>query len=89
MGSLKDNLSTMDTRSWPDIHYLISMSHDIFVMFDDDDGVTEVDELSEIVDEETTITWVKSDRGFIEDVGDTFESSADLSRETDTLRFAA
>lgn len=77
----------MDTRSGSDIDYLISISHDIFVMFDNYHRVSEVYQFSQIIEEESAVSWVESDRRLIQDIGDSFESRTHLCREPDTLRF--
>lgn len=41
----------MDTCSRSYIHYLISISHDIFVMFDNYHCVSEIHQFSQIVEE--------------------------------------
>lgn len=75
----------MDTRSRSYIDYLISISHDIFVMFDNYDRISEIHQLPQIVEEETTITRMESDRWFIEDIGNSLKSRPYLGRETDSL----
>mgnify|MGYP001413852388 CR=1 FL=1 len=75
----------MDTGSGSDIDYLISIPHDIFVMFDNDNRVPEIHQFSEIIEQETTIPRMETDRGFVEDIGDSFESRTHLCRETDSL----
>lgn len=79
----------MDTRSWSDINDFISISHDIFVMFDNYDRIPEIHQFPQIVEEETTITRMEADRGFIEDIGNSLESRPYLGRESDTLRFTS
>ena len=75
----------MDTSTRSDINYLISISHDIFVMFDNDNRVPEIHQFSEIIEEETTISWMEADRGFIEDIGYSFESRTHLRCQTNPL----
>ena len=78
----------MDTCSGSDINNFIRISHDIFVMFDNYDRISEIHELSQIIEEETAITRMKSNRGLVENIGDSFESRPYLGRESDALRFA-
>lgn len=75
----------MDTGARSDIDYLISISHDIFVMFDNDNSVAEIHQFSQIIEEEATIPWMETNRWFVEDIGDSFESRTHLCRETDSL----
>lgn len=75
----------MDTSTRSDINYLISISHDIFVMFDNDNRVPEIHQFSEIIEEETTIPRMETDRGFVEDIGDSFQPSAHLGCQTNPL----
>ncbi len=87
--SLEYDITTMDTRSWSYIDYFIGSRHDVFVMFDNDNGIAEVDEFSKVVDKESTVARMETDRRLIEDIGDTLEASSYLGGETDTLRFAS
>lgn len=54
-------------------------------MFDNYDRISEIHQLPQIVEEETTITRMESDRWFIEDIGNSLKSRPYLGRETDSL----
>lgn len=82
---LKNNSSPMDTGTWTYVDDFISCSHDIFVMFDNYDGIPEINELSEVGDQESTITRMKSYRWFIEDIGDALKACPHLRGKSDTL----
>ncbi len=58
---LKNNSPAMDTCTWSYVDDLISCSHNIFVMFDNYDRISEIDEFSQIINKETTISWMKPD----------------------------
>lgn len=79
----------MDSSPWSDIDDIVRFSHDIFIMFDDDDGIPDEGEALEIGDEHIIIPWMETDRGFIEDIDDPFEASSDLCGESDTLRLSS
>ena len=75
----------MDTSARSYIDYFISISHDIFVMFDNNDSISEIHELSQIIEKQTTISRMKSDRGLIEDIGDSLKSRSHLCRKSYSL----
>ena len=77
----------MDTCTWSYIHYLISIPHDIFVMFDNYHGVSEIHELSQIIEEESAVSGMESDRWLIQDIGDSFKPRTHLGCKPDSLRF--
>ena len=58
-------------------------------MLDDDEGVADVAEVGERVDEPLVVALVQADRGLVEDVEDADEGGADLRREADALGLAA
>jgi 5-formaminoimidazole-4-carboxamide-1-beta-D-ribofuranosyl 5'-monophosphate synthetase len=83
--SLKHDLPAMDTRSWSDIDDMIRLTHDLFIVLDDDNGISEIDELSEVVNEETTVPRMQSDGRLIENIGNSLEFCPYLRRETYAL----
>lgn len=75
----------MDTRSGSYIDYLVSIAHDIFIMFDNYDRISEIHELPEIVEKKTAITRMESDGWFIENIGNSLESRTHLCCQTNPL----
>lgn len=76
----------MNSSSWTDIDDIVTLPHDIFIMFNHDHRISDFSQTLQVLDEHTVITGVKSDRWFIEDVDNPLESCPDLRGETDTLR---
>jgi hypothetical protein len=62
---------------------------DLAIVFDDDEGISEVAEAFEGGEEAVIVAGVEADGGFIEDVEDASESGAELGSEADALGFAA
>ena len=58
-------------------------------MLDDDQSVSDTDKFFEIFDEQIIITWVKSDRWFVENIGNSLKSRTNLCRETNPLGFSS
>jgi hypothetical protein len=54
-------------------------------MFDNDNRITEVDELTEIIYQETTIAGMETNRGLIEDISNPLQSRTNLGGESYTL----
>jgi hypothetical protein len=48
---------------------MIGLSHHIFIMLDDNDGIAQIDQFSEVVYQETTISWMQADGWLIENIG--------------------
>jgi hypothetical protein len=88
-GAVGDDITALDAGSWSEVDDGVCGSHGIFVVFDDEDGISGVTEAEERGEEAVVIAWVEADGGFIEDVEDADESCADLGSEPDALGFAA
>ena len=58
-------------------------------MLDDDDGVTQVAQLLQAVDESLVVALVQTDRGLVQDVEYVHQSASYLRRQTDALALAA
>ena len=76
----------MDSGTRANIDDVITLSHDIFIMLDDHNGISDLCETLQVGDEHVVVTRMESDRWLIEYVDDPLETSSDLSGETDTLR---
>src|SRR5207253_1325514 len=61
----------------------------ILVVLDDDDGVAHVAQAFEAPQQAVVVAGMQADRRLIEDVQDTNEPAADLSRKADALCLAA
>lgn len=79
----------MDTSTRSYVDYLISISHDILVMFDNNDSISEIHEFSQIIEEEPTVPRMETDRGLIEDIGDSLKSRTHLGRKSYSLRLTS
>lgn len=75
----------MDSSPGTDIDDISTLVHDIFVMFDDYDTVSDSGESLQILDEHLIITRMETDGWLIEDIDDPLESRTYLCRESDTL----
>ena len=61
--SLEHHFPTLLAGSGTDVHHIVGLGHDIFVMLHHDDRVAIVAELLEAIDEAIIVALVKSDRG--------------------------
>ena len=60
----------------------------LFVMFNDDDGITDVAQMLQSPQQTLVVPLMQTDRRFIENVHDTNEAGTDLAGETNALCFA-
>ena len=87
--AFEDDASTIDAGAGAHLDQVVRREHHVAVMFDDEDGVAEVAQAADRTDETLMVARVQADTGFVEDVGHTDESEAELRREAHALGFAA
>ena len=76
-------------RSRPDIDHVISTADGVLVVLDHDDGVAEVAQMFERLDETLVITLMQADGRLVKDVEHAHEARADLRCQADALCLAA
>lgn len=86
--ALRDDLAAVFARAGAEIDQPIGGPHGLFVMFDDDDGVSHVSKSLKGFDQLVVVSLVKPDAGFVEDVEASHEARSDLSGESNPLRLA-
>jgi hypothetical protein len=79
----------MNSGSWPDVDDMITLSHDILIMLDDDDGIADLRQALEIGDEHIVVTRMEADRWLIENIDDPLKSGTDLRSESYSLRLTS
>ena len=67
---------------------MVGRPHGVLVMLDHNHSVSLIAQMRQCSDQAVIIAWVKTNRGFIEDVEDTDQSATYLGREPNTLTFA-
>ena len=72
-----------------DVHHPVGLVDGVLVMLHDDQGVAEVPEPGECLDQAAVVPLVQADRGLVEDVQHAHEAGADLGGQPDALGFAA
>ena len=86
--ALGNDVSAETTCSRAEVEHIVGMANCVFIVLDDEDGVAEVAELFQRLDEARVVALVQSDRRFIEDVQNPAQTRADLCGEADALTFA-
>ncbi len=86
--SAVDDLSAVLTGSRPDVDHPVALANRLLVVLDDDDGVAEVAQPGQRVDEPPVVALVQSDRGFVEHVQGADETGTDLTGEAYALGLA-
>ena len=72
-----------------DVDDVVSSAYDFFVVFHDNDGVSDVAQPSEDADETFCVALVESDTGFVEDIDRAYQAASHGSGEVDALAFAS
>ena len=77
----------MNPRTGSDIDDEIRRANGFLVMFDDNQGITQIPQFGEGTQQSIVIALVQSDTGFVENVEDAGESSTNLGGEANSLGF--
>src|SRR5215210_6422050 len=88
-GAFGDNETAVLSGSGTEIDQVIGGLHRLLVVLDDDDGVAEIAQLSQSVQQPGIVALVQSDRRLVEDVQHANETRPDLGREANALRLPA
>lgn len=88
-GALEDDLAAGFAVTGAEVDDLVGGAGDAGVVFDDDDGITEVAEFFDDGDESAGIAVVEADAGFIENVEGVDEAGAEAAGEVDAFGFTA
>ena len=84
-----DDLAAVLAGARADVDDPVGDADGVLVVLDDDQGVAEVLEPDQRLDQALVVALVQADRRLVEDVEDADEAGADLGREPDALRLAA
>ena len=66
--SFDDHFAASDARPGAEVDQIVGRAHGVFVVFDHDDGISDVAQMLQRVDQPIVIAWMKSDRGFVQDI---------------------
>ena len=84
----EDDLATEAACLRPHIDDMVCLKHHILVMLDDDDGIPQITELLQRMDEAHIVSLVEAYARLIEDIEHLDKLSTYLRRQTDTLALA-
>ncbi len=73
-GAVGDEVAAVFAGAGAEVEDVVGFADGVFVVLDDEDGVAEVAEVFEGVDEALIVALVEADGGFVEDVEDAAES---------------
>ena len=79
----------MHSSTRADVDNMITLSHDILIMFDNDNCITYLRQSLEIGDKHVVITRMEADGWFIKHIDDTLKTSSYLCCESYTLRLSS
>ncbi len=79
----------MDAGGGADVDDIIRLADGVLVVLDDDDGVAEIAEVAERVEQAGVVALVEADRRLVQHVEHAGEARADLRGEADALALAA
>ena len=71
------------------IDHVVGLADGVLVVLDHDDGVAEIAQIDQRVEQALVVALMQANRGLVENVHDADQAGADLAGETDALRLAA
>ena len=80
-----DDLTAVLAGARADVDDPVGVADRVFVVLDDDEGVAEVLEADQGLDEPLVVALVETDRRLVEDVEDADQAGADLGGQPDAL----
>ncbi len=84
-----NDLTAVNTSPGADIEQVVGGANRFFVVFNDDDSVTEITQVFESPDQPGIVALVQADTRFVKHVEHAHQTRANLRRQADTLGFAA
>ncbi len=84
-----DDLAAVLAGARAHVDDVVGRAHGLLVVLHDEDGVAEVAQAQQRVDEAAVVALVQADAGLVEDVEHADERRADLRGQADALRLAA
>ena len=88
-GAGDHDLTAVLTGAGTDVDDPVGAADGVLVVLDDDEGVAEVAQAGERLDQPAVVALVQPDRRLVEDVEDADEAGSDLGGQPDPLRLAA
>ena len=79
----------MLSRSRTYVHDAVSRAHCILIVLDDDQGISQISQIFQCIQKLVIIPLVQTYTRLIQDIGDSDQTGADLSRESYALSLAS
>src|SRR3972149_833455 len=84
-----DDMASIRARAGADVDYPVRGADRLLVVLHDQDGVPQVAQVLQRVNQPMVVTLVQADAGLVQDVEDTHQPGPDLRGQADALRLAA
>ena len=87
--SRADHLSAVDAGARADVDDMVRRAHGLFVMLHHNQGISQVAQPVQGLQELCVVSLVQADAGFVQDIQHAHQAGPDLGRQTDPLALAA
>ena len=81
-------MSAVDTGAGPHVDHVVGGTDCILVVFDNDNGIADIAQALERLDQALVVTLMKTDRGLVQNIEHAHETRADLRCQANTLCLA-
>ena len=88
-GTLRDDVAAQPARAGAQVEHVVGVADGVFVVLDDQDGVAQVAQLQQGLDQAHVVALMQADGGLVEDIENAAQPRADLGGEPDALALAA
>ena len=83
--AFKHDFAAKGTCHRPDVDDVVGGTDDLLVVFHHDDGIADVAQAFQHLDELLGVAGMQADTGLVQDIGGADQTAAQRSREVDTL----
>ena len=87
--AIDNDFSAPRAGAGAEVNDMVGFPNRFFIVFHNDDGISHVAQVLEGVDELLVVARMQADGRFVQDIGDAYQSAADLRGKAHALGFAA
>ena len=84
-GTTSDDFTAVGAGTRSDIYDIIRCQHGVFIMFYHHQGIAQIPQILQCIQQFVIVSLVQTDTGLIQDIADTYQTGTDLGCQTDTL----
>ena len=86
---MKYYFASFPSCPWTDVDDVVGIQHHVLIVLHNDDGIAQITEFLERIDESLVVALVESDTRLVKDIEHVDKLGTDLCGQTDALAFSS